>query len=203
MNTAGDAISFVKTVGRITTQPNDTVLLSWLNKNLVSRTRSHQYPQLLVQGTTFVSTANVSTYALPSNFSRLVDNSVQYGVTSTYSGYKVPSVNFQAAEAWRQLDGATNPSVVLVVASGTNGGKALELLPSFTQGGTSVSYDYIAAVSTFTGTNSTAQVPELLEVLAYDTIADYYNFESKFEEAGQFKQQANALAREANRYLIR
>ena len=202
MTTAGDVITYVKNDQRITDTSLDATLLAWLNKNLVRRTRGREYPQLRVEGTTFQTTANVSTYATPTGFLRLVPNSVMYGYSTSSAGYLLPDVNTDTAEAWKTLNPASDPAVV-TVSAGTNGTKKLELLPVFTSGSQTVRYDYMAGVSTFTSTASTAQVPELLEVLAYDTIADYCRYQSRTDDAAAASQEASLLYRDANRGLIR
>lgn len=201
MNTAGDAINYVKADQRINGTEQDTNLLAWLNKNWVRRTRGRQYSQLLVEGTTFTTTSGTYRYNLPSDFWRLVPNSVQYDVSSTYAGRPLPDVNLQAAEAWRLQDQSSTPSVCIVVGAGTaSPSKRLELLPSFTEGSKVVSYDYIAQATTFASTASTAQVPQLLEVVAYDTIADYLRYiKADQNEITDARQQAEVLYREANR----
>ena len=99
MTTAGDVITYVKNDQRITDTSLDATLLAWLNKNLVRRTRGREYPQLRVEGTTFQTTANVSTYATPTGFLRLVPNSVMYGYSTSSAGYLLPDVNTDTAEA--------------------------------------------------------------------------------------------------------
>ncbi len=203
MNTASEIIEYVKQIVRST--PNalpDALFLSWLNKNLVRRTRGRGYAQLLVEGTTFTTTAGTVNYSVPPTLFKLVPNSVKYGIQPQGYFALLPDVDMQAAEAWAMSGTGSDPQVCILVAGGTTGTRQLQLLPPFSNSGQVCTYDYYAYATTFATTDSTAQVPELSECLAYDTAADYAIYEKRFDEANDYRMQAKSQYTEANRSLI-
>jgi hypothetical protein len=203
MQSGGEILTYVKQIVRETSTSLDTVLLAWLNKNLVQRTRGRGYAQLLVEATTFTTTAGTVNYAVPANFFKLVPNSVKYGIQAQGYYSLLPDVDMSAAEAWMMSGTGSDPQVCILVAGGTNSPtRQLQLLPPFSNSGQVCTYDYYAYASTFTSTASTMQVPELAEVLAYDVAADYAIYHKRFDEAEDYRKQAKGLYQQANRSLI-
>lgn len=204
MTTFGDLRTYVKADQRLNTTEQDSNILMWANKNYVRRSRAQPWQQLLVESGSFTTTADVSTYALASNFFRLVPNSVRYATTSGDAGMPLPDVPERNRVAWKSINGTNAPSVCAVVGSGTSSsGKSLELLPIPSSGSSTVYYEYYAAVTTFSSTASTAQIPQLMEVIAYDTIADVARYMSRSEEAAEARGIAKELYVEATRSLSR
>lgn len=202
METYGDIQTYVKQDQRLSGTDMDAFILSRANKNYLRRTRAMPWQQLLVESGSFTTTANVATYALPTNFFRLIPNSVRYSTTSGDNGMPLPDVPERNRVAWKSIDSTNDPSVCAIVGSGTSSsGKSMELLPTPSSGSSTVMFDYYCAVSSFSGTASTAQVPQILEVVAYDTIADVARYMRRTDEATEAMMQAKELYKEASRGL--
>lgn len=174
--TLGGIRDFVKAELRITASDMDSYINARVNNNYSSRAAMYPWKDTLVLGTTFATASTQQNYNLASDFTRLVKNSVRWGVTATSQGTPLPDVPFEQTEYYKGACSTQQPYVCTVIGASTGSGKQLQLIPPFTTSSSVVSYDYYAGVAELTADTSALRVAELGAVVAYDTCADVQNY---------------------------
>lgn len=150
------------------------------------------YIVTVISGTTFTIPVTV-TVAPTVSTGTVTRNAVPTDLLSN-----IPDISTSQAEVWRGQMEMGYP-VVCSVIGGTGSGRALEFLPAFTEYGKVVCFDYFASQADFTSTSSVPPVSQILEVVAYDVIANFAAYLGRPEEAGDARAQARSLYIDANR----
>lgn len=182
---------------------NDIYVLSLISKNYYQRSQLFPYKERIVQNAAFTTSSTNQTYALSSDFDRLVPDSVRYGVTSGTGssvppdGYYLPEVPFEQREFYRGAYTNSDPQWCTVVGSTASNGRALYLFPQFTNSGSVVTYDYYTRASSL-GSSATLPIQSLGYVVAYDTLKDWAIHEKNQQRRDEYA----AMAKESWRSVF-
>lgn len=151
---------------------------------------------------TITTIAGTQDYALPANFDRLIDESVQYYNAALDDPSKVvlEIVNGPDAELWETLYETIDPIACRVIAGATGNERKLRLMPAFTQGSYTVSFAYWKRPATLT-TGSVLEIPELEDAVSWNALSNSYDY-FRDEKSGNSQSRADLRAREAFKQVL-
>ena len=193
LTTVPQILDFCKQEYRISNTGDDDYLRSLISLAYLNRAKKLPWKETIVQNAAFTTATSTQFYATSTDFSRLVPNSVRYGVTSTSTGCFLPVVPFEQYEYFRGSQTSSDPGFATVVGNGgSTSGKRLMLFPSFTNSGSVVNYDYYAQPSSLSSSASLT-VPGLGYTVAYDVLATWAMHVKDTEGQDRYK----AMARES------
>jgi len=173
MTTLGAILTFIKLQLRIIGTNEDAWITQSINYSQLRYARRKQWPQLRTTAT--FTTTSAQTYDLATDFDIPIDGGFRYYIsTVTSSTILLTLVSGNDAEMWRAIYvPASDPSACQVIAGTTGASKKLALLPTFTETGIVVTYDYLKKPATLTVSGDVLTLPELSEAIAFDVCSLY------------------------------
>lgn len=183
MTTYAEILAFVKRQRRINNADTqyDQLITDDMNSAYETYCRKLQdlgHYNLRVVGTPLSITGGTQNYTLPTNFDRMIDESVQYQFASTaYGKVILPIVWGPDAEIWEaQTTAVYAPQACRIVTStSTTTPPQLRLLPNFSESGGTVSFSYWKRPATLT-TGVTLEVTALADAVAWNCVSNSYDY---------------------------
>ncbi len=175
MTTLLEVVTFIKLQLRITSTSEDNWLEQSINHSQLRYARRKQWPQLRATGTFTVDATPTQSYALATDFDRLIDGGVRYYLNSNTQIF-LDEVSQNDAELYRGLNSVTTPAACQVIAGTTGATKKLQLLPTFTETGKVVEYGYLKKPATLSADADVLALPELDEAICFDVCSLYMDY---------------------------
>lgn len=172
-------VSAIKSRFKQTTTELDTLIGEWVDEAYRIITKRFGWKELIVRNTQQALTAGTTAYNLPAAFFRIVHNSVRFyytTVTTHQADLILPFVPADQAGAYEAMAQMTWPRAFTISSSATPGLKSLVVLPSFTQTGAYIVYDYYSRPDDYdtADANSVQDVSDYLIYYGLARIAEYF-----------------------------
>lgn len=183
--------NFVKTEFRESLSELDTLILNRANAAISFYSRLGNWRQLKVIGAT-ITTTTAQSYDLPATFDRLLRDSVRYDTSSTTRGRTLESINDERFEAFNALGPTGAPMACMAGPKSGSTAFQLYLLPTFTETGKTITYDYIKKPLALSANTDSTQVPELDFAVCYTIIQGLAAAHEDYEAARYYSSEARA-----------
>lgn len=191
--TRAELISNIKTRYKQNTTALDTLIGSWIDEGYRVIARKFPWKQL-IKSVTLPLTAGTEEYILPSDWFRMVPNSVLYyqdasNVSPDYPGTPLLEIASNQVGYYSALVQFTWPTIYAITSSSTAPGRMnLYVGPPFSQTGSVLLYQYYYQPAAYGET--AGDVPEVSDYLMYYTLARLAGYFGKTEDMTTFDQLA-------------